>query len=99
MCCRRSGATTCRAPPGRLSDYIKLYLNPQTVINDVEGFRRLVVHRGADSVIRLGDVARIEMGAESYDQSTSDQGRHAVLRGRQFRAHGKSARSGPEIVN
>ncbi len=61
------------------SDYIKLYLNPQTVINDVEGFRRLVVHRGADSVIRLGDVARIEMGAESYDQSTSDQGRQAVF--------------------
>ncbi|MCB1630981.1 MAG: efflux RND transporter permease subunit [Pseudomonadales bacterium] len=61
------------------SDYVKLYLNPQTVIDDVEGFRRLVLHRGADSVIRLGDVARIEMGAESYDQSTSDQGRQAVF--------------------
>ncbi|MCG3171156.1 MAG: Efflux pump membrane transporter BepE [Pseudomonadales bacterium] len=63
------------------SDFVQLYLNPQTVIRDAEGFRRLVLRRDGESVVRLGDVARVEMGAESYDHSSSDDGRIAVFVG------------------
>ncbi len=63
------------------SDFIQFYVNPQTVIGDAEGFRRLVLRDQGGAVVRLGDVARIEMGAESYDQRTSDDGRLAVFVG------------------
>ena len=63
------------------SDYVQFYLNPQTVIRDAEGFRRLVLKRDGDSVVRLGDVARVEMGAENYDSRGSHDGRVAVFVG------------------
>ena len=63
------------------SDYVQFYLNPQTVIRDAEGFRRLVLKRDGASVIRLGDVARVEMGAENYDSRVSHDGRVAVFVG------------------
>ncbi len=63
------------------SDYVQFYLNPQTVIRDAEGFRRLVLKRDGDSVVRLGDVARVEMGAENYDSRVSHDGRVAVFVG------------------
>ena len=63
------------------SDYVQFYLNPQTVIRDAEGFRRLVLKRDGASVVRLGDVARVEMGAENYDSRVSHDGRVAVFVG------------------
>jgi len=63
------------------SDYVEFYLNPQTVIRDAEGFRRLVLKRDGASVVRLGDVARVEMGAENYDSRVSHDGRVAVFVG------------------
>ena len=63
------------------SDYIQFYLNPQTVIRDADGFRRLVLKRDGASVVRLGDVARVEMGAENYDSRVSHDGRTAVFVG------------------
>ena len=51
------------------------------MIRDAEGFRRLVLKRDGASVVRLGDVARVEMGAENYDSRVSHDGRVAVFVG------------------
>jgi hydrophobe/amphiphile efflux-1 (HAE1) family protein len=61
------------------SDYIQFYLNPQTGIDSAEGFRRLVVKREEGAIVRLGDIARIELGAENYDTRVSDGRKGAVF--------------------
>jgi len=63
------------------SDYVQYYVNPQTVIEDTAGFRSLVVKRDDSSIVRLEDVARVEMGARDYDLNVSDDGRSAVFIG------------------
>ena len=60
-------------------EYLQFYLNPQTSIRDAEGFRQLVVRRDAGSIVRLGDVARVELGAQNYDWHVSDNGTGAVF--------------------
>jgi hydrophobe/amphiphile efflux-1 (HAE1) family protein len=63
------------------SESTQLFVNPRTGLEDAEGFARLVVSRDAKSVVRLGDVARVELGAQNYDTRVSDDGTGAVFIG------------------
>ncbi|MFM7274801.1 MAG: efflux RND transporter permease subunit, partial [Gammaproteobacteria bacterium] len=63
------------------SEYVQLYVNPRTGIDDVEGFRALVVRREGSNIVRLGDVARVDLGAKNYDTHVTDGGRVAVFVG------------------
>ena len=47
--------------------YVLTDLTATTDVATADDFRRLVVSRDDDTLIRLEDVARIELGAESYD--------------------------------
>jgi len=46
---------------------IKVNLNAKTDISSEEGFRQLIVKHDGDRIVRLGDIAKVELGAESYD--------------------------------
>lgn len=50
-----------------------------TSLNDLEQFRELVVKSVADTVIRLKDVANVELGAQNYNESVAHNGLPAVF--------------------
>lgn len=56
-------------------------LTADTDIEDVEGFRKMIIKQQNGAIIRLGDVARVELGAQNYDSSVSFDGRTAVYIG------------------
>ncbi|HSN52760.1 MAG TPA: efflux RND transporter permease subunit [Woeseiaceae bacterium] len=51
-------------------NYVLTDLSATTDVATVEDFQRLVVRRDDRALVRLEDVARIELGAESYDSVT-----------------------------
>ncbi|MEZ5652642.1 MAG: efflux RND transporter permease subunit [Burkholderiaceae bacterium] len=56
-------------------------LNANADLHTPEEFRRLVIYRQGDTLVRLGDVARVELGAEDYDTVVRYSGRTAVFIG------------------
>jgi multidrug efflux pump len=56
-------------------------LNANSDLHTPEEFRRLVVYRQGDTLVRLGDIARVELGAEDYDTVVRYSGRTAVFIG------------------
>ncbi len=60
---------------------VQLNLTAQTDISNVEDFRKLVVKREGDSLVRLRDVADVVLGAETYDQDVRLSGERAVFMG------------------
>lgn len=57
------------------------YLAANTDLHTVEDFQRLVIYKQGDSIIRLEDVADIELGAEDYDTLVRYSGDTAVFAG------------------
>ncbi len=60
---------------------VQLNLTASTNLHTVEEFRNLVVHEQSGSLIRLGDVADVVLGADNYDQDVRMNGRNAVFMG------------------
>jgi multidrug efflux pump len=48
-------------------EYVKVDLSATTDVSTEADFRRLIVREDEQSLVRLEDVARIELGAENYD--------------------------------
>lgn len=48
-------------------NYVAINLSATTDVSTEQDFRRLIVRRDEQTLVRLEDVARIELGAESYD--------------------------------
>lgn len=64
------------------SRYIQVSINPKTDLMTAKEFGDLVIKTGQDgSVIRLGDVARIELGSENYDSEVVFNDEKAVFIG------------------
>jgi len=57
------------------------YLAANTDLHTPEDFRRLVIYKQGDSIIRLEDVADVELGAEDYDTMVRYSGDTAVFAG------------------
>jgi hydrophobe/amphiphile efflux-1 (HAE1) family protein len=54
------------APPSRNTEF-QIALNAAGRLTDEEQFRNVIVKTGADGqIVRLGDVARVELGAQAY---------------------------------
>ncbi len=67
-----------------ISDDQQLQLNIQTKgrLSSVEDFNRIIIRTNADgSVLRLSDVARVELGAANLDRATRLNGKPATLIG------------------
>ncbi|MGQ0700677.1 MAG: efflux RND transporter permease subunit [Panacagrimonas sp.] len=59
--------------------FIKISLTARTEIRSPEAFRELVIKSDQSGVVRLGDVANVSLGAESYDGSAFWNGDPAVF--------------------
>lgn len=60
---------------------VRLNLTASTDATSLRDFEELVVREDEDTLIRLKDVANVEMGAESYDQAVRFNGESAVFMG------------------
>lgn len=60
---------------------VAIDLTAATDLRDAEGFKQLVIGSDGRSVIRLEDVADVELGAESYESSVSFNGLAATFIG------------------
>ncbi|NUP12184.1 MAG: MMPL family transporter [Polyangiaceae bacterium] len=60
---------------------VRVNLTARTDLRSAEEFRELVVRREGDTLIRLADVADIDLGAETYNQEVRFSGQNAVFMG------------------
>ncbi|MGV1013876.1 MAG: multidrug efflux RND transporter permease subunit [Methyloceanibacter sp.] len=68
--------------PGQVKgDFIQTTIDAKTSLHSPEAFGRLVVMARGDSLVRLGDIAEIELGPESVDSSSVFDGLKAVFIG------------------
>ena len=61
--------------------YIQVNLTADTNLSTAEEFRQLVVRQSNGTVVRLGDVADVVLGAEDYDAEVHFSGQTAVFMG------------------
>ncbi|HSO82761.1 efflux RND transporter permease subunit [Thiocapsa sp.] len=67
---------------GRLrGDQVQIDLSATTDVSRVEDFQRLVVRTQDGTLIRLDDIAEVEMGAKTYDSATLYKGIPAIFIG------------------
>ena len=63
-------------------DYVEISIKPNTDLSTVKGFQNLIVKKGKDgSFVRLGDVAKVKLGSQTYDSSVYFNGEKAVFMG------------------
>ncbi|MGA7546547.1 MAG: efflux RND transporter permease subunit [Methyloceanibacter sp.] len=68
--------------PGQVkADFVQTNINAKTSLDDPAAFGRLVVLNRGDALIRLSDVAEIELGPQSSDSSSVFDGLKAVFIG------------------
>ncbi len=60
---------------------VQINLTVNTDLRSVEEFRDLVIRQSGDKLVRLRDVADVELGAEDYDSEVRFSGEHAVFMG------------------
>lgn len=61
------------------SEYSAININAGTNLTNAEEFRRLIVRSDKNLIIRLGDIATIELGSENYDSSVTFDGKKAIF--------------------
>lgn len=60
---------------------VQVYLTANTDLHTAEQFRQLVIRQEHDTIVRLQQVAEVELGAEDYDTEVSFNGQTAVFMG------------------
>ncbi|HEY8570205.1 efflux RND transporter permease subunit [Microbulbifer sp.] len=58
---------------------VEMDIRADTDISSEDAFRKLVVRADGDQLVRLEDVAEVELGSESYDTSVTFNGRSATF--------------------
>src|SRR5690606_2761167 len=58
---------------------VALEINADTDLNDPDGFGNIVIRATDDGIVRVRDVADVELGSESYDSSVRFSGEQAVF--------------------
>jgi multidrug efflux pump len=61
--------------------YVQLNLSATTGIESVEDFRRLVIRQEKGTLVRLGDVADVVLGADNYEMDVRMSGARATFMG------------------
>jgi multidrug efflux pump len=63
------------------SDYTQISVDAQTSLESAQAFGKLVIAAHGDGLVRLGDVAAINLGPQSSDSSVTFDGQKAVVIG------------------
>ncbi|NCT56850.1 MAG: MMPL family transporter [Legionella sp.] len=63
------------------SDYVAISVRANTDLNHVDQFKQLIVRSSYGSIIRLRDIAHVELGSENDDSSVNFDGTTAVFIG------------------
>ncbi len=72
-------ANNVQAAPGQLKGAdTAINITASTDVNGVEGFRQMVIKRQGSAVVTMGDVATVELGAQSYDSLQLSNGHRSV---------------------
>jgi multidrug efflux pump len=58
---------------------VSVDLTADTDLHSLDGFRQLIVRQQNNTVVRLEDVATVELGAEDYDSGVTWNGSHSVF--------------------
>jgi multidrug efflux pump len=61
--------------------YVQVNLTTNTDLQTTEQFRNLMIREDNDTIVRLRDVAEVELGAEDYDTEVRFNGQSAVFMG------------------
>ncbi|KGP63419.1 acriflavine resistance protein B [Legionella norrlandica] len=61
------------------SEYVAINLTAKTDLNNVEEFQKLIVRSNKGSIIRLRDIAKVELGSQNYDSSVTFNSKKAVF--------------------
>ncbi|HET9679773.1 MAG TPA: efflux RND transporter permease subunit [Gammaproteobacteria bacterium] len=59
--------------------YVSININAATDLNSPEGFGNIVIREDDNTLVRIEDVANVELGAETYNSSTRFSGQKAVF--------------------
>ncbi len=75
-------ANNFTSAPGQIKgDFVQTTINAETSLNSARAFGQLVIAARNDALIRLGDIADIELGPQSVDSSSTFDGLKAVFVG------------------
>ncbi|QIV95028.1 efflux RND transporter permease subunit [Allofrancisella frigidaquae] len=61
--------------------YLNYTLNPETSMSSSQEYENLIIKKSGDQIIRLKDVAKVELGAQDYNSSVTFDNKNAVLAG------------------
>ncbi|GFO66614.1 acriflavine resistance protein B [Geomonas limicola] len=61
--------------------YIQVNLTADTNLSTVDEFRKMAVRQSGGTIVRLGDIADVTLGAEDYDTEVRFSGQNAVFMG------------------
>ncbi|HEX9756310.1 MAG TPA: efflux RND transporter permease subunit [Nitrospiria bacterium] len=61
--------------------FVQVNLTANTDLHTAEEFKQIIIRRENDTIVRLQDVAEVELGAEDYDTEVSFNGKSAVFMG------------------
>jgi len=68
-----------QAAPGQAKgSFVVANIRAETDLTSIDDFRQMVVKADGDQLVRLGDIATVELGAQSYDKSALMNGERAV---------------------
>jgi multidrug efflux pump len=73
-------ANNVQSAPGQLkNDRTAINITASTDLRGVDDFRNMVIKTTGNSIVRLSDVASIEIGGQNYDSSATSSGKPAVF--------------------
>ncbi|HEX6443128.1 MAG TPA: multidrug efflux RND transporter permease subunit [Stellaceae bacterium] len=71
-----------QAAPGQAKGYYTVAnVDARTGLADVEQFKRMVVKSSGGALVRLEDIATVDLGAQSWTSSVAMNGQHAIFIG------------------
>src|SRR5881227_3032539 len=75
-------ANNYQSAPGQAKGFFTVTnINAQTGLADVEQFKRMTVKSAEGALVRMEDIARVDLGAQSWTSSVMMNGQHAVFIG------------------
>ncbi len=69
------------APGYTKGEYVAYNISASTDIHDVDTFKNMVVKQSNNALIRVRDIATVELGSESYDSIVTFNGKKAIFIG------------------